>query len=147
VITSESISTVAGLPDYLRETFGEHPLLETLVISDLGATFEDGLVGKLVPEPAATRAVLPTLIDRAIATGIQLNGLGGPCGPHLCMFGADPRVVSLEPIPGPVPFRRYLPACDQCSVKSACFGVRDGQIDLFGAATVQPLGAVPARVA
>jgi uncharacterized Fe-S cluster-containing radical SAM superfamily protein len=143
VITSESIGTLGDLPDYLREAFGQHPLLETLVVSDLGATYEEQLVPKLIPDPASTRAALPRLIERAAATKLLLNGLGGPCGPHLCMFGADPRAVSLAPIPGPVPFRRHLPACDGCAVRFACFGVRDGQADLFGDETVRPLREIP----
>jgi hypothetical protein len=145
LITTESIATIAGLPDYVRQTFGDHPLLESLVISDLGATFEEDLVPKLVPAPEATRAVLPVLIERAAALKLPLNGLGGPCGPPPCMFGADSRAMTLEPIPGPVPFRRYVPACDGCAVKFACFGVRDRQLELFGEEMVQPIPRVAAE--
>jgi hypothetical protein len=145
LITRESIAAIAGLPDYVRQTFGDHPLLESLVISDLGATFEEELVPKLIPEPEATRAALPLLIDRAAALKLRLDGLGGPCGPPPCMFGADARAMTLEAIPGPVPFRRYVAACDACAVKFACFGVREEQVELFGEDMVQPISRAAAE--
>ena len=145
VITTDSIDSVADLPDFIARTFGAHPQLYALVVSDAGDMFEKDLIPRLVPHPDRMREVLPRLVENALAAGITLEGLGNACGPHLCLFGADARVTRIRPIPGPVDFRTYLPECDQCSVKYACLGVRSAHASLYGSACVRPIQTVRER--
>ena len=145
VMTSETVPTLGGLPDFVHERFGGHPLLEMLVISDIGAAFDDRLLPDLVPQPELARAALSLTIERALALGLEVNGPGSPCGPPLCMFGADERVVRLDAVAEPVPFREFARACDGCALKHACFGVRPIQLALFGERCVQPFVATGRR--
>ena len=144
VMTAEGIDHLGALPDFIHATFGDHPLLESLMISYPTIPFEAALTKSVVPEPARLRAALAKAIDRAFALGIRARGLDGPCGPALCAFGADPRVTALRPVPGPVDFRVHLPPCERCAVKPACFGVRREDAELFGDACVAPIDACPA---
>ena len=102
-------------------------------------------VPSLVPSPKRMRAVLPALIEAAAREGLKLEGLGGACGPHPCLFGADPRAFELRAIPGPVDFRSYGAACDTCSVRYACLGVRTAHLQLHGDECFQPIAASPPR--
>ncbi|MEI8255058.1 MAG: hypothetical protein WCJ30_05235, partial [Deltaproteobacteria bacterium] len=91
----------------------------------------------------ATRAMLRTMIEEAVRCGIQLQGLDGPCGPPLCLSGADPRVMQLHALPGRADERSYVPKCEGCAVRFACHGVRDRQLGLFGNEWVEPFAALP----
>ena len=106
--------------------------------------YDRSLLPTIVPEPDRLRAVLCTVIDRAFALGIQVSGLDGPCGPPLCAFGADRRITNLEPVSEALQGRTYLPACAQCAVRNACFGVRVADVELYGAACVRPFAVAPA---
>jgi MoaA/NifB/PqqE/SkfB family radical SAM enzyme len=139
VITADSIETLADLPDFVHNTFGKHEKLETLVISDIGATYDSEQLKVLIPRPEMTRKALTKAVERALILDVKTDGLGGPCGPPLCMFGADPRVIPIEPLPSPVDFRKYVPACNSCGVQFACYGVRDAHAERFGDDYVQPL--------
>ncbi|UQA60200.1 radical SAM protein [Polyangium aurulentum] len=143
VMTAEGLDTLGDLPDFIHATFGGHPKLTSLMISYPTEPFDRTLVPAIVPDPARLRVALGRAIDRAMELGIAVRGLDGPCGPPLCAFGADSRVISGKPIPAPVEFRRHLPACDGCAVKSACFGVRHVDVERFGEGCVAPLARAP----
>lgn len=139
VMTAEGIEQLPSLPDFIHDTFGKHPLLSSLMISQPTEPFERSLLPTVVPDPARVRTSLRATLDRAIALGITVRGLDGPCGPPLCAFGGDKRLLSGKPIPGPVDFRRYVPACDRCTVRTSCFGVRHVEVELFGESCVEPV--------
>ena len=139
VMTAEGIDALGALPDFIHDTFGRHSGLLHLMISYPTMPFERALVRTIVPEPARLRAALREAIDRAFVLGIVVRGLDGPCGPALCAFDADERILSGKPIPGPVEFRRKVAACDRCAVQSACFGVRHVDVELFGETCVTPI--------
>ena len=143
VMTAEGIDHLSSLPDFIRDTFGKHPRLLSLMISQPTEPFDRSLLPSIVPDPSRVRTVLRVVIERAIALGMVVRGLDGPCGPPLCAFGADRRVISGKPIPGPVDFRRKLPACDRCAARSACFGVRHLDVERFGEACVSPMDTWP----
>ncbi len=145
VMTAEGIDKLGELPDFIHDTFGRHPKLQSLMISYPTMPFERALLGTIVPDPARLRAALRRAIDRAFVLGIVVRGLDGPCGPPLCAFDADERIISGKPIPGPVEFRRKLPACERCAVQSACFGVRHVDVEMFGETSVAPLERWPSR--
>lgn len=144
VMTAEGLDKLGDLPDFIHHTFGRHPKLMSLMISYPTEPFDKSLVPAIVPDPARLREALGRAIERAIALGIVVRGLDGPCGPPLCAFGADPRVIQGKPIPAPVEFRRHLPACGRCAVKSACFGVRHVDVERFGEGCVAPIDGAPA---
>jgi hypothetical protein len=139
VMTAEGLSTLGALPDFIHATFGAHPLLQSLMISYPTEPFDRALLPAILPEPSALRNALRQTIDRALSLGITVRGLDGPCGPPLCAFDADPRILSGKPIPGPLDFRRKVPACERCAVQSACFGVRHVDVERFGEACVAPI--------
>ncbi|TKD09683.1 radical SAM protein [Polyangium fumosum] len=139
VTTAEGIDALGALPDFIHDTFGRHPSLMHLMISYPTMPFDRALVGTIVPDPARLRAALRKALDRAFVLGIVVRGLDGPCGPPLCAFDADERVLSGKPIPGPVEFRRKVPACERCAVQSACFGVRHIDVERFGETCVAPI--------
>lgn len=143
VMTAEGIDQLGALPDFIHTAFGRHKHLSSLMISYPTEPFDRSLMASTVPEPTRLRAALAQAIDRAFALGVPVRGLDGPCGPPLCAFGADPRVTSLRPVPGPVEFRLHPPACDRCAVKPACFGVRHVDVQSFGDACVRPIDAAP----
>jgi MoaA/NifB/PqqE/SkfB family radical SAM enzyme len=145
VTTAEGIDALGELPDFIHDTFGRHAGLLHLMISYPTMPFDRALVRTIVPDPARLRAALRKAIDRAFVLGIVVRGLDGPCGPPLCAFDADERVISGKPISGPVDFRRKVPACDRCAVQSACFGVRGVDVDLFAETCVRPIERWPSR--
>jgi hypothetical protein len=93
----------------------------------------------IVPHPERVKKALRITIDRALALGITVRGLDGPCGPPLCAFDADRRVISGKSISGEVDFRKRVPACNRCAARSACFGVRHIEVELFGEECVTPI--------
>jgi hypothetical protein len=50
-------------------------------------------------------------------------------------------VVSLETVREALPFRRYLPVCEGCAVRSACFGVRTHDVSLYGDRCASPVAS------
>ena len=146
VMTQEGLDHLEALPDFIHASFGAHRLLRGLMLSVPADPFEQALSPAIVPDPTLLRAVLPRVIDRALALGIRVTGLDGPCGPQLCAFSADPRVTSLAPISEPLDFRVHLPGCDRCAVRAACFGVRRAQAERHGDACIAPLATAPKRL-
>jgi hypothetical protein len=144
VMTREGIEHLEGVPDFVHTTFADNPYLQGLMLSQPSDPFDKSLLPTVVPEPGRLRAVLRATIDRAFALGVPVSGLDGPCGPPLCAFAADRRITALRPIAEQVSGRTYLAACDGCAVRSACFGVRVADVDLYGEACVQPLATLPA---
>ena len=143
VMTAEGLATLGELPDYIAAEFGAYrDHLRGLMLSYPSQPFDPALGPGIVPEPVALRAAL----RRALALDLHPHGLDGPCGPPLCAFGADPRVADLRPVPGPVDFRHQPAPCADCAVRTACFGVRTADVQLYGDACVAPLAEVPARV-
>jgi len=140
VMTQLGLEHLAELPDFINESFGHvRENLQGVMFSYPTEPFERGLMREILPDPIRLREVLRETIDRAIALDLQPHGLDGPCGPALCAFDADPRITSLTPIPGPLDFRIHIEACETCSVKSACFGIRREDFALHGDAAVSPI--------
>jgi len=144
VMTREGIDQLHGVPDFIHATFGAHPLLQGLMLSQPSDPFDLALVPAIIPEPARVRAALRATIDRAFALGIAVRGLDGPCGPPLCAFDADRRLTTLAPISEQLDSRTYLAGCGGCAVRRACFGVRLADAELFGDDCIRPLAAAPA---
>lgn len=143
VMTGEGLEHLAGLPDFLHQAFGGHPLLKGLMLSCPTQPFDQNLVPEIVPDPRRLREALPPAIDRAFALGIQVTGLDGPCGPPLCAFGADRRITKLRPVVEPLDFRHHLPGCEGCAVRQACFGVRTADLEIYGEACIEPITTAP----
>lgn len=153
VMTSRGLERLPELPDLIATEFGHRgaPLpdrgagISGLMLSYPTEPYEKKLLQDMLPEPNQLRTSLRKTVERAVAVGLKLDGLDGPCGPALCAFGADPRVVSLRPVPGPLPahFRIKLPSCDDCQVADACFGVRPEEHARYGDGVVEPLDARP----
>jgi uncharacterized Fe-S cluster-containing radical SAM superfamily protein len=145
VMTRDGLESVGDLPDFIHDTFGQHPKLRGLMLSQPAQPYDLALLPSILPEPARVRTVLRRTIDRAFAVGLRLIGLEGAGGPPLCAFGADPRLVSLRPVTERLTERVWLTACDQCVVRHACFGVRIGDVKAFGDACVEPILTPPTR--
>lgn len=143
VMTREGIDHLERMPDFVHETFGPHPYLYGLMLSQPTDPYDRSLLPTILPEPNRLRTVLRKVIDRAFALGIPVSGLDGPCGPPLCAFGADRRITALAPISEQLDGRAYLPACDGCAVRQACFGVRIADVELYGDSCALPLAAAP----
>jgi pyruvate-formate lyase-activating enzyme len=145
VMTRQGIEHLEGVPDFVHAEFCSHPALQGLMLSQPCDPFDPALLPSIVPDPNHLRTALRAVIDRAFALGVPVSGLDGPCGPQLCAFGADRRITALAPISEHLEGRMYLPACDGCAVRRACFGVRAADVDLYGDECVRPLAAVPIR--
>jgi pyruvate-formate lyase-activating enzyme len=143
VLTAQGLDHLAELPDFIHSTFGAGASVSALMISYPSSSFDTALRATIVPEPARLREVLRATIDRAVALGIRLEGLDGPCGPPLCAFDADPRVATLAKVPSGVPFRRFTLPCETCAVRGACLGAHEAQLSSFGESSVMPLARVP----
>jgi hypothetical protein len=144
VITQEVLGHLAALPDFIHATFGAHRRLESLMLSLPADPFDRALLPDLIPDPVRLREILGPTIDRAIALGISVRGLDGPCGPQLCAYGADPRVTRLERVGhDDLEFRGQIPACDGCVVRDACRGPRRVQVERYGDACVAPIHRSP----
>ena len=140
VMTAQGLDHLAAMPDFLHDRFGAHrSLMLGWMLSYPTAAFDAALNPSLIPAPERLREVLRATVARALALGLEPRGLDGPCGPALCAFDADQRITRLAPVPGPVEFRLHVPACATCAVRSACFGVRSLDVELFGEACVFPL--------
>lgn len=139
VMTRQGIDRLEGVPDFVHQTFGNHPLLNGLMLSQPTDPWDRTLLPEILPEPARLREVLRRAINRAFELGVQVSGLDGPCGPPLCAFGADRRITRLAPVPEQLDGRTYLPACADCGVRAACFGVRIADVELYGDACALPL--------
>jgi hypothetical protein len=144
VMTQEGIAHLSELPDFIDREFGAwRALLIGVMLSYPTQPWDTSLIPRIAPDPVVLRRELRRTIDRALALGITPDGLEGPCGPPLCAFGADPRVVTLAPVPEAVDFRTYLPGCDGCAVRDACLGVRTTDAQLYGDLCIEPLRARP----
>jgi hypothetical protein len=144
VMTREGIEHLEGLPDFVHAEFGPHPYLQGLMLSQPTDPYDRSLLPTIIPEPERLRAVLRVVIDHAFALGVRVTGLDGPCGPPLCAFGADRRITDLTPVREALQGRTYLSACAQCAVRSACFGARVADVEMYGDACVQPFAEPPA---
>lgn len=143
VMTREGIEHLEGVPDFIHRELGADPNLRGVMLSQPTDPYDRTLLPQIVPEPSRLRTVLRTVLDRAFALGLPIRGLDGPCGPPLCAFGADRRITALMPIPERLDGRTYLGGCERCAVRSACFGVRIADVELYGEACVSPLATVP----
>lgn len=144
VMTNAALERLPELPGFIATTFGR-PGISSLMLSYPSEPFDKALLQTMLPAPLPLRAALRETIERAVALGIELDGLDGPCGPALCAFGADPRVIALRRHPGPPPsFRTKLDPCRECRVTDACFGVRPEEHALYGDSVVEPLTTRPA---
>ena len=142
VMSAEGLDHLAALPEFIHREFGRHGnLLKKLMLSYPTDPFDQALIPAIVPEPVKLRRVLRETLERCFALGLVPEGLDGPCGPPLCAFGADPRVTSLAPIQEVLTFRQYLPACDGCAVRAACFGCRTADVALYGDTCAEPIPA------
>ena len=141
VMTGEGLDHLAGLPDFLHAEFSRHGVPLRLMLSYPTEPWDEGLFAAILPEPETLRRELRRALDRCFALGVQVDGLDGPCGPPLCAHGADRRVVSLETVREALPFRRYLPVCEGCAVRSACFGVRTHDVSLYGDRCASPVAS------
>lgn len=139
VMSGEGLDHLAGLPDFLHREFSRHGVSLRLMLSYPTEPWDEALFAKILPEPEKLRRELRRTLDRCFALGVHVDGLDGPCGPPLCAHGADRRVVSLETVREALPFRRYLPVCEGCSVRSACFGVRTHDVSLYGERCAAPI--------
>ncbi len=143
VLTREGLDHVEDLPEFIDREFDDRGNLCGLMLSQPSDPFDPSLLPAIVPEPARLRAVLCKVIDRAFDLGVAVSGLDGPCGPPLCAFGADPRIADLSPIGELLSGRTYLPACEGCAVRAACYGPRIADDDLYGDSCVEPLVEAP----
>lgn len=139
VMTGEGLDHLAGLPDFVHREFSRHGVPLRLMLSYPTEPYDPALFAAILPEPEKLRRVLREALDRCFALGVHVEGLDGPCGPPLCAHGADRRVVSLETVREALPFRRYLPVCEGCAVRSACFGVRTHDVSLYGDRCAAPI--------
>jgi len=143
VMTGEGLDHLAGLPDFLHAEFSRHGAPLRLMLSYPTEPYDPSLFAGILPEPVRLRRVLRAALDRCFALGVQVDGLDGPCGPPLCAHGADRRVVTLDVVREALPFRRYLPACEGCAVRGACFGVRTHDVSLYGDLCASPIARAP----
>ena len=137
VVTSLTLDTLADLPAFVHSLFGESPFLEGIVVSDLGATFDDSALADLAPHPTRTREALRAMSANAKRLGVAIHGSDGPCGPPLCVWRSDEGLTP-APIPGPAEERVYVRACDACVLRASCYGVRKRQVELFGEGWIEP---------
>lgn len=141
VMTGEGLDHLAALPDFLHAEFARHGAPIRLMLSYPTEPYDSGLFAGILPEPVRLRRALRAALDRSFALGVVVDGLDGPCGPPLCAHGADARVVSLDVARERLPFRRYLPVCEGCAVRGACFGVRTHDVSLYGDLCAEPIVA------
>ncbi len=146
VMTAEGLPTLPGFPGFVRSTFGNDPGLQGIMLSQPTDPYDPQLLARIVPPPQQLRIALKQTIDRAFELKLPISGLDGPCGPPLCAFGADPRITGLRPIPETIDGRIYLAACDECSVRAACFGARAADVELYGEDCVVPIRSYPASL-
>lgn len=136
VISTLSLPTMADLPRFVRSEFGDGGM--QLTISFVFEPFQADLYEELTPDPSWVREVLPKVIDSAAELDMPIR-IDGPCGPPLCAFAADERATFLEAIEETLPWRTYLPGCDDCRVRYACFGVREKNAERFGDKCIAPI--------
>jgi MoaA/NifB/PqqE/SkfB family radical SAM enzyme len=139
VMTAQSVGALEKLPGFVRETFGAHRSLKGLMISYPTEPYERGLETAAAPRPELLRAALRATLEAAHQARLDIHGLEGPCGPPLCAHGADRRFVPVTPVPETVPFRVYLEACDRCTVRASCFGVRRTDYQRYGERCAEPI--------
>ncbi len=139
VMTREGIDHLQGVPEFLMSNFGEYPSGRSLMLSQPTDPWDRTLLPTIIPEPERLRTVLASVIDQAFDIGVEVSGLDGPCGPPLCAFGADKRITKLTPISEEIEGRTYLAACEKCSVRKSCFGVRVADVELYGEACAKPI--------
>jgi MoaA/NifB/PqqE/SkfB family radical SAM enzyme len=146
LMTPRTLPTLHAWPAFAASHFGGTSLLRQIIFSIPCKPFDTDLATEVVPDPYEVSAVLPGVIEEALRLGLPVNGLEMPCGPPMCAFGADARVATLAPLPGPIDFRTHVPACDPCAARPFCFGPRNEQIELFGDEWVVPIRTLPGDV-
>ncbi len=146
LMTPRTLPTLHAWPAFAAARFGGTPLLRQIIFSIPCKPFDASLAADVVPDPWEVSAVLPGVIEEALRLELPVNGLEMPCGPPMCAFGADARVATLAPLPGPIDFRTHVPACDPCAARSHCFGPRNEQVELFGDEWIVPIRTLPGDV-
>ena len=91
----------------------------------------------------------PSLVAAArqlVAAGVGVQ-VEGTCGFPLCVLRGVPEVMAQQPLDRQrftgsiIAHRRYLPLCDACARREACFGLRQEYIDRFGHRGLVPFEA------
>lgn len=74
--------------------------------------------------------------------GANVTGVDAQCGLPLCLIPADIRenleLPEVPPGAGGTEFSHAKP-CESCALKTKCFGVRRGYLDMYGEADLQPV--------
>jgi hypothetical protein len=86
------------------------------------------------------RAALDWCLDR----GVPFTGFTGPCGVPPCFFGGDRRYLpDLRAVDAAerTGAHTYVAACDECSLRASCLGVRREYLALYGEAAIEPVAA------
>lgn len=143
VMVAEGLAGLPELPAFLDRELSGYRREIRLMFSYPTDAFDPKATAAMRPDPDALRVALRAAVDRAIALGIVLDGIDGPCGPPLCAHGADRRIVALQPVE-PLSFRTFVAACEGCAVRHACPGVRAGDVATFGERVARPIASVPA---
>jgi MoaA/NifB/PqqE/SkfB family radical SAM enzyme len=90
------------------------------------------------------RDVVPSMeaaVREARALGVSFGGFASMCGVPLCLVSAEARTELLEEIPEGYDGGEFVhpPACDGCSLRRRCYGVRRGYLALYDADELRPL--------
>ncbi|MDP3213487.1 MAG: radical SAM protein [Deltaproteobacteria bacterium] len=96
---------------------------------------------ELIPQ---YRDVVPSMEDAVRAAGrlgLSIGGFASMCGVPLCLVSAEARTELLEEIPEGYDGGEFVhpPACEGCSLRRRCYGVRRGYLALYGADELRPL--------
>lgn len=96
---------------------------------------------ELIPQ---YRDVVPSMEDAVRAAGrlgLSIGGFASMCGVPLCLVSAEARTELLEEIPEGYDGGEFVhpPACEGCSLRRRCYGVRRGYLALYDADELRPL--------
>ncbi len=96
---------------------------------------------EMVPRYTEVLPHLSAALAEGTRLGIRMGGFESMCGIPLCLVPDDARPTLLAEIPEGYDQGEFLhpSACEGCSLRRKCWGVRRGYFELYGAGELAPL--------
>jgi len=95
----------------------------------------------LIPRYGEVVPSMEAAAREARSLGLSCEGFASMCGVPLCLVSAESRSESLDEIPEGYDGGEFAhpPACEGCSLRGRCYGVRRGYLALYGDGELRPL--------
>jgi MoaA/NifB/PqqE/SkfB family radical SAM enzyme len=136
VICRTNAAELPAMVDLIAERWPRASLTVSFVAHSTDVVPRDR---ELMPRYAEIVPYVTEALARSEARGISVHGFESMCGMPLCLVPSE-KHFALPEIEADQEFHHPAP-CDGCALRSRCFGVRRGYVELHGFDELQPVAA------